>query len=296
MKALLILALWLLAAGAAQAQTTGVNAGGLRGLDPAVQHRHLGLLAASGVQLVRFDASWDAPPPDAAVAALAAHRLRWAPIICYNRGPDPFTAPDEREYAAYARSLVERYGHGGSFWREHPDLPYMPVRVWEVWNEPNIATFWHPVDAGRYGRLFVATSAAIRAADGRAKVMTAGLLGDTAPRYLRAVLAAGGRPDLVGFHPYYRRVRDLRASIERIRRVTDTPIALTEVGWTGAGPGYWTRLMVGLSRWRLGVVQVMPYAWIEPTWGLATPAGPTAAGWAYLTSASRAAVKRSTSR
>ena len=30
---------------------------------------------------------------------------------------------------------------GGSFWEENPELPFLPIRHWEIWNEENIVTF-----------------------------------------------------------------------------------------------------------------------------------------------------------
>ena len=27
------------------------------------------------------------------------------------------------------------------FWEQHPDLPYLPIRRWEIWNEENIVSF-----------------------------------------------------------------------------------------------------------------------------------------------------------
>ena len=45
-------------------------------------------------------------------------------------------------YLSFVRWAVQRYGYQGDFWREsywleHPWQPIHPVRVWEVWNEPN---------------------------------------------------------------------------------------------------------------------------------------------------------------
>ena len=44
-------------------------------------------------------------------------------------------------WTAFLRDAVDRYGPYGSFWLEHPAVPYLPIRSWEIWNEENIVTF-----------------------------------------------------------------------------------------------------------------------------------------------------------
>ena len=46
------------------------------------------------------------------------------------------------DFAFFAAALVRRYGPGGEFWRRHPELPQLPIRSWQVWNEPNIPAYW----------------------------------------------------------------------------------------------------------------------------------------------------------
>ncbi len=58
-------------------------------------------------------------------------------------------------WSTFLRDAVERYGPEGSFWEENPDLPFLPIRSWEIWNEENIVTFAQP----RPGRLRRADSA-----------------------------------------------------------------------------------------------------------------------------------------
>lgn len=47
--------------------------------------------------------------------------------------------PEWSEWFRFVWTFVQRYGHGGTFWASHPGLPYRPVDVWEIWNEPNLA-------------------------------------------------------------------------------------------------------------------------------------------------------------
>jgi hypothetical protein len=72
---------------------------------------------------------------------------------------------------------VRRYGQGGSFWRENPELPYLPVEAWELWNEPNIVTFSSNSDPERFARLLRIGGGAIHGADPAAKVILGGLFG-----------------------------------------------------------------------------------------------------------------------
>ena len=59
----------------------------------------------------------------------------------------PVETPWQRSaWATFLRDGAERYGPDGSFWVEHPDVPYLPIRTWEIWNEENIVTFSDPTD------------------------------------------------------------------------------------------------------------------------------------------------------
>ena len=46
------------------------------------------------------------------------------------------------DYAAFARAFAKRYGRGGDFWRERPEVPLVPITSYEIWNEPNAQMFW----------------------------------------------------------------------------------------------------------------------------------------------------------
>jgi hypothetical protein len=93
-------------------------------------------------------------------------------------------------------TFVQRYGRGGTFWMAHPALPYEPVTVWEVWNEPNLKTnnplLWdaeskkwiEKVQPRNYAEFFSATSNTITEAQGAirkagepldTKILTGGL-------------------------------------------------------------------------------------------------------------------------
>ena len=249
----------------------GVNVQGLADLPRGQVERHLDVIAAGGVELVRRDASWDVAEPeppvggrrdyrwerfDRELAGYARHGLRWLPIVDYSTPwaasvpGDPFSPPARTDdYAAYAAALASRYGTNGSFWSEHPELPRLPVTRYEIWNEPNAELFWHP-SAGapeRYAELYQAAQQAIRAADPAARVIVGGLaLANTKVTdqhaFMRAMVAH--RPqlaqtiDAVALHPY---APTPAAVLDQIAEFRDTltglglghvPLEITEIGWT----------------------------------------------------------------
>jgi hypothetical protein len=42
------------------------------------------------------------------------------------------------EWKEFVWTVVQRYGQEGKFWKDNPGLTPYPVKVWEVWNEPNL--------------------------------------------------------------------------------------------------------------------------------------------------------------
>jgi hypothetical protein len=189
--------------------------------------KDLDLMASTGAKWVRFDFPWasvEPTPPslldgvltstfdwrrvdrlvDAAharglqVIALPFHTPAWARPL----GTDDKHPPtDPAVFATFLEAAVRRYGPKG-------------VKVWEVWNEPNLSVFWSPKpDPGAYTALLTASAAGIRRADPGATVLLGGLSPATdAPdgsqispvTFLEGVYAAGGRGafDAVGMHPY----------------------------------------------------------------------------------------------
>jgi hypothetical protein len=169
------------------------------GASDAAQDAQWGTMASSGVEAVRASFNWaDAQPrrgqpfdfsrSDRMVRLAAAHGLALLPVVVY--APDwakayrnrPTSPPrHEADYTAYLTALVNRYGPAGSFWPENPGLPRVPVREWQIWNEPHLLTYWDAPPHSHWGaprgyvRLLKASHRAIKAADPGAKVVLAGL-------------------------------------------------------------------------------------------------------------------------
>jgi hypothetical protein len=226
-----------------------------------VRDAHGGLMARSGVESVRTVFSWAQAQPagpgatdfshtDRLVAAAAKRRIELLPIVMYAPGwaktSSDLVAPPARpsDYAAYIGQLVDRYGRGGTFWRERSDLPKRPVRSWQIWNEPNMEWQWAAPDwPNGYVGLLREAHAAIKSRDPRARVVLAGLVIEVWEE-LRHVYAAGGGPyfDVAAAHTYTDTPAWSLEVLRRTRRVMDAagdrrkPIWATEVSWP-AGKG-----------------------------------------------------------
>jgi hypothetical protein len=176
------------------------------------------------------------------------------------------TAVQRRGWAIFLRDAVERYGPYGSFWVEHPTLPYLPVRTWEVWNEENIVTFSSSTSPVRYAKLLRASGRILHEADPGSRVLAGGLFGrplqippNTASGdFLSRLYQAGTvKPffDGVALHPYVADAGAMRAMIRNLRRVMKdhrdgaTPLLVTELGWgSDSFESRWERGLAGQAR------------------------------------------------
>lgn len=170
---------------------------------------------AAGVQWLRFDVDWLATETskgtfswtriDGIVSAANARGIKLLALVSHvpgwaNGGASDITPPISlADFADFCRALANRYVSQG-------------MRHYELFNEPNITTFWAPTpNAGQYVALLQAGYRAIKAAQPTARVLSAGLAPGTDdganidPRtFLTAMYAAGskGHYDAVGWHPY----------------------------------------------------------------------------------------------
>jgi hypothetical protein len=135
--------------------------------------------------------------------------------------------------------LVKRYGPNGAFWKANPRLPQVPIRIWQIWNEPNLKLFWNIKPyAPPYVALPKASYAAIKKADQGAKVMMGGLPNRSWDA-LSAIYKAGAKPyfDIAAVHPYTYSPSDVMHIVSINRRVMNRngdqrkAISLTETGW-----------------------------------------------------------------
>ena len=233
------------------------------------RRRNLSRQADIGVRLVRQTFDWsqietapgryDLSHHDDFVAALAEHGIRVLPILfnppsfrsgAPSRGRRRGTYPPERyeDLGKFGAALARRYGPGGTLWSEREELRELPIRSWQVWNEPNIPAYWPAgPDAAQYAELLRQTARQIRAVDPKAEIVTAGLpesrLGIPLEEFVGDLYRAQAKPafDTLAIHPYARDERGVLAAVEAARRVVaaqgdDAPIWVTEFGWASGGP------------------------------------------------------------
>jgi hypothetical protein len=193
--------------------------GGLQFLPDAERDRALDDMVRLGAQWIRFDLNWadiqsdgrssyDWARYDALVNAVVTRGLEPLVIVAYTPAwARPADCADDdkcgpariHDYTKFVRKSVKRYKSLG-------------VNHWEIWNEPNLVSFWKPApDIDRYAQMLIRASAAIHRADRDAVVLTGGTAPagndgtNVAPVTWLAGLyerSAGGSFDAVSHHPY----------------------------------------------------------------------------------------------
>jgi hypothetical protein len=204
------------------------------------------------------------------------------------------TARQRRAWASFVRATVERYGPGGGFWRGEDELPYFPIRRWEIWNEENLVTFATRPEPARFARLIRIAGGIIHRHDPGSQVILGGLFGrplqvppniasgDFLSRFYRAHNVKKYF-DGVGLHPYVADATAMGAQLHNLRRIMrrhrdfGTPLFVTELGWGSAdGPTRWQRglfgqafqlskafSMLSINRVRWGVGGVWWFTWSD---------------------------------
>jgi hypothetical protein len=225
-------------------------------------------MRAGGIGSVRVPVVWGSVQPsprggypwgalDEAVKLTAGEGLELLPFV-YGTPRwlgKPTSLPvdsgrQRREWSAFLRAAAERYGPTGEYWTEHAEgsgdfVPRMPIRNWQIWNEPNFFYFAKPASPGRYGRLLKLSNKALKAGNGGARTIAAGLFGNPRPRpplamkatvfleRLYKVPGVRGAIDGVSLHPYVPDVDALKTEVEALRDVVRgrDPLYITEMGW-----------------------------------------------------------------
>jgi hypothetical protein len=201
-------------------------------------------------------------------------------------------------WTSFLREAAQRYGAGGSFWEDHWELPYLPIRMWEVWNEENIVTFAEEPDPTRFASLIRISGRVLHRVDPGSKVIVGGLFGRplqippnvASGDFLSRLYRAGNvKPyfDGVALHPYVADAGAMAAQLANLRRIMRvhndgaTPLYVTELGWGSAsGPTRWQRGLYGQAeeltrafqilsaeRVRLRVAGAWWFTWADATGG-----------------------------
>lgn len=229
----------------------------------------------------------------AAVRHLSVLPIIWHAPFWAARHPEDQASPPKGpdDVANYAEALVNRYGPNGTFWTQYQNIPKQPIRRWQIWNEPNIITYW--IDqpfAADYVAMLRAVRAKILAADPGAQIVLAGFVNDSWDA-LKSFYAAGGRglADILAVHPFTRQVRGVVTIIRRYRAVMaqdgegGKPIIVSELSWPSAKGKVKTKYLRGFEvtprqqaervrdgysllarlRGQLKILQVDWYSWLR---------------------------------
>lgn len=204
-------------ASATVGHTSGFSPGAGINLLPSSQvATHMTQMSSAGATWVRLDINWsqvestpgvfDWSIPDKTISAARNNGLLVLGLITY--APDwAFTASAPSgtppvipaQFGAFAAAAAQRYAVQG-------------VTHWEIWNEPNLASFWGKAPhAGEYAQVLSASAAAIRAVSPNSTILTGGLAPATDTTttlspvtFVTDLYNAGARSsfDAVGMHPY----------------------------------------------------------------------------------------------
>jgi hypothetical protein len=243
------------------------------------------LMEEARVQSVRLPLFWSQVEPvrpfisdrdwtsfDVGMELAARHRME---VLAVVSSSPPWVASEvrlepvfkwqRRAWASFLRAAVRRYGTGGSFWRENPDLPYLPVREWEIWNEPNIVPYGR-VNPKTFAPMLRIGGRIIHSADPGSKAIIGGLFGRPlqippnlgSGEFLGQLYRMRGMKryfDGVALHPYVAAAKAMRAQIRNLRRImrihhdAGTPLYVTELGWgSDSFESRWERGPMGQAR------------------------------------------------
>jgi hypothetical protein len=166
------------------------------------------------------------------------------------------------EMAGYITAFAQRYGPKGTFWSANPNLPYLPVKSFEIGNEPNIRMIWvedethlhwadpsNPLlaDYAAYARVYGASRTALHRVDPSGLAVIGGLADSASfgvdvqsAENLLSVLPRHG-VDAVGYHPWVFDVSDslLRPDTADLRvwmnrnGLSRVPLQVNELGACG---------------------------------------------------------------
>ncbi|HEX6228098.1 MAG TPA: hypothetical protein VFZ41_01395 [Solirubrobacterales bacterium] len=247
------------------------------------------LMEQAGLRSVRLPLFWLGVEPvnpfwrrpnwsgfDQGVEVAARHGMRVLPFVWGSPtwvAPEALTEPvdtvrQRRAWTSFLRRAVRRYGRNGVFWRQNPELPHLPIRSWEIWNEQNIVTFGR-ADPERFARLIQISGRVLRRYrryDPGARLILGGLFGrplqvppNVQPgQFMARLYQVRGIKrwfDGIGLHPYVAQARAMRGQIRNLRRVMrlngdgGTPLYVTEMGWGSNGfESRWERGLRGQAR------------------------------------------------
>ncbi len=233
-------------------------------------------------QVEQEKGTYDWTAPDRLMTELTEQGIEPRPFVCCvprflhkDVKKPPSGHVEERGWRDFLHAAVKRYGPGGEFWNpssnppsnpptDDPGLPLPPLPLksaksenpitdWQILNEPNSSSFYHPhPDVGQYAHLLRISAEAIHDIDPGANIVLAGMFGTPHPadgravdawRFLDKLYKRGAKRDFdsAASHPYARNVQGIKFQIQKFRKVMKrhhdkrADISVTEMGWGSAG-------------------------------------------------------------
>ena len=214
-------------------------------------------------QIERRKGEYDLSYHDRWVADAAAHGLRVLPIL-FNPPRFRRAGPRKREVygtwrpkrasdlGRFGARLIRRYGPEGTLWTD-PDFagtPKVPIRSWQIWNEPNLKVYWQPTaNPVEYARMMRVVYPMMKRADRNAEIVSAGIPDSRLSNpnvwiWLERFYEADGGKwiDSLAFHPYARTAKDVFGKLRTVRELMArhgerrAGLWMTEIGWATSGP------------------------------------------------------------
>jgi hypothetical protein len=196
---------------------------------------------------------------DAIIGAAAQQGIRVLPTVysspawAARKSNYPPSKAHMNDFRAFVTAAAQRYGANGTFWRDNPTIPKLPVIDWQLWNEVNSPSFWYrKPSVKQYVGLLHVFHDGIKAGDPSALIVLAGLFRTPQLKnaidldhYLPGIYRRKAKRlfDAVAVHPYATTPHDALEAVKETRKIMNrfkdrhTPIWITEMGWaTGGNP------------------------------------------------------------
>ncbi|HKP90053.1 MAG TPA: hypothetical protein VJT75_08780 [Thermoleophilaceae bacterium] len=183
---------------------------------------------------------------DGIVQLAAKRRIRLLPVVMqappWARASGKANSPPKsvKTYTKYLTAAIKRYGPDGKYWKDHPKLPKMALRDWQIWNEPSEDYQWDIASnkdwVPGYAKLLKASYAAAKKANKNVRVVLAGL----PSRSWESLARLYDRGDIHGYfdaaavHPYTASAHGPLTIVKYFRQVLDEngdrkrPVLVTE--------------------------------------------------------------------
>lgn len=176
--------------------------------------------------------AWDWDFTDKCMKVFKEEGISLVVILCGTRDHPPLDDASRAAFAEYVYQVVNRYKD--------------QIKIWEIWNEPNIPSFWEHPDVVAYTALIKESYKAAHRADPNCTVIVGSTSGP-GNDWFNGIHDNGGWDYLDGLsiHPYAMASNPIEQNLDKeLRTVNDLvkrygkpkKIWTTEVGWMGKGP------------------------------------------------------------